>query len=68
MRDCVHSCFLQTDPSFAHQALSQLPSVPRFTMVAAMLPKSDKALVSDILQQTQAAGLDTQALRKTYRV
>jgi len=45
--------------------------VARFSMLAAMLPKSDKAVVREVLNAVEAAGSDkaaVQSLAAKYRV
>lgn len=62
---------LQDKPSFAADALQQLSGVARFSMLAAMLPKSDKAVVREVLNAVEAAGSDkaaVQSLAAKYRV
>lgn len=62
---------VQARPDFAARALQQLAGVSRFGMVAAMLPRAEKAIVKEVLAGMEAAGHSQQvlqALGKQYKV
>lgn len=62
------ACDAKSDPTFAEASLASLTKVSRFSMIAAMMPKADKAAVGEILAAVEAAGRDAAPLRKAYKL
>ncbi len=53
---------------FAERALERLTTVPRFGMVVNMLPRADKEVLREVLENLETKGRDTAALKAKYRV
>lgn len=60
--------FMQTDPTFAERALTSLGGVKRFGMVAPMLSKTTKIALCQVLATVEAAGTNTEELRRKWGV
>eukprot|EP00798_Chlamydomonas_sp_ICE-L_P013755 gene13755-19659_t len=54
--------------TFAAQALESLTTVSRFSLLVNMIPRSDKALIKELVDEVEAASLDVTTLRTKYRV
>ena len=57
-----------SNPEFAERALRQLSGVSRFSMVASMMGKADKALVGELIACLGDKGVDVSDLKAKYRI
>ena len=57
-----------SNPGFAERALRQLSGVSRFSMVASMMGKADKALVGELIACLGDKGVDVSDLKAKYRI